>query len=432
MPKVVAPLSEAAVRKLKVPGLYTVGGVPGLKLQVANENARSWILRATVADKVRDIGLGSYPTIPLKAARDMAGEMKLQIQQGLDPLHERQKKKGELAAARASRKTFDECAEDYIKSIEKKWKNRKTPAQWTSSLETYASPTIGKLSVSDIDTAHIIKILEPIWSTKTETASRVRGRIESVLAYATTRGFRNGDNPARLKGHLDTLLPSASALKGNKHHPALAYGDIGRFVVDLRAVGSVAARALEFSILTAARSGEVRGAKWNEIDLNAAQWTIPADRMKATKQHVIPLSKQAVKLLKEMQKESQGGYIFPGQRAATLSDMTIAKVVKSLHSKAVARGENGYVDPHSDNRVVTPHGFRSTFRDWAGEQSPFPREVIEHALAHQLKDKAEAAYQRGSSLPKRIKLMRAWADYCDKVTQSASGNVVSITGHTGR
>ncbi|MCP5186559.1 MAG: tyrosine-type recombinase/integrase [Pseudomonadales bacterium] len=413
MPKVVAPLSEAAVRKLKSQGVYTVGGVVGLKLQVSNENSRSWILRATVAGKVRDHGLGSYPIVSLKAAREVAGEMKRQIQQGLDPLSERDRKKDELAAARASRKTFDDCAADYIASIEKKWKNPKTPAQWSSSLDAYATPIIGELAVSDITTAHIIKVLEPIWTTKTETASRVRGRIEAVLAYATTRGFRQGDNPARLKGHLDTLLPSASALKGNKHHPALSYCEIGRFMGDLKGTHSVAARALEFSILTAARSGEVRFAKWSEIDLHEAQWTIPADRMKAKKLHVVPLSKQAVSLLKTLQGQTDGEYVFPGQRAATLSDMTIAKVVKSLHKKAVVRGDEGYTDRYMENRVATPHGFRSTFRDWAGEQSPFPREVIEHALAHQLKDKAEAAYQRGSYLPKRTELMQAWADYCE-------------------
>ena len=397
-----------------------------MKLQVAENNARSWILRATVGDTVRDIGLGSYPTISLRAAREMATEMRLEIQQGFDPIEERQRRKDQLAAARASRKTFDECAADYIASIEGKWKNRKTPAQWTSSLNTYASPTIGKLDVSTIDTPHIIKILEPIWTTKTETASRVRGRIESVLAYATTRGFREGDNPARLKGHLDTLLPPPTALKGNKHHPALGYNEIGRFMHDLRNVNSVAARALEFSILTATRSGEVRGAKWDEIDLNAAQWTIPADRMKANKQHVVPLSKQAVGLLKALQGHSKGEYVFPGQRATMLSDMTIAKVVKSLHKKAMDRGDEGYTDRHMDNRVATPHGFRSTFRDWAGEQSSFPREVIEHALAHQLKDRAEAAYQRGTSIPKRIKLMQAWGDYCGKAPQK-SDKVILIS-----
>jgi integrase len=345
----------------------------------------------------------------------MAADMKLEIQQGLDPVEERQRKRDEKSAAHAARKTFDECAADYIASKEKGWTNPKSAPQWTNSLNTYASPLIGKLAVSDITTAHITQILTPIWNTKTETASRVRGRIESVLAYATTSGFRQGDNPARLKGHLDMLLPSASSLKGNKHHPALAYADIGRFMIDLRTIKSVAARALEFSIVTAARSGEVRGAKWNEIDLHAAQWTIPADRMKANKQHVVPLSKQAVRLLQALQKESTGEYVFLGQRATTLSDMTIAKVVKSLHKKAVERGEEGYIDRHMDNRVATPHGFRSAFRDWAGESSSFPREVIEHALAHQLKDKAEAAYQRGTSLPKRIKLMQAWADFCNKV-----------------
>lgn len=407
-------------------GRHPVGGVPGLKLQVTESGTRSWLLRATIAGKVCDVGLGSYPTVSLKVARKMAAGMKSQTQQGMNPLKERRQRRDELAADSASRKTFDACAAELIALKEKSWSNPKSAAQWASSLKTYAYPTVGRLAVSDITTAHIIKVLEPIWSEKTETASRVRGRIEAVLAYATTRGFREGDNPARLKGHLDTLLPPVSSLKGNKHHPALSYSDVGRFTRDLRAAEGIAAKALEFSILTATRSGEVRGATWEEVDLNAAQWTIPADRMKAKKQHVIPLSKQAITLLKALQRDSDAKHIFPGQRAPMLSDMTIGKVVKRLHKKSVERGEGGYIDRDMDNRVATPHGFRSTFRDWAGEQSAFPREVIEHALAHQLKDKAEAAYQRKTSIPKRIKLMQAWADYCDKKVISKAQNVVSI------
>jgi integrase len=428
MPKITAHLSEAAVRRLKDKGRHPVGGVAGLRLQVTDRGARSWILRATVSNKVRDIGLGTYPTVPLKAARESAPDIRLQIQRGIDPLTERQRRGDELAATRASRKTFNECTRAYIASVEKQWRNPKSAAQWESSLDSYANPSIGKLAVSDITTAHILDVLSPIWSTKTETASRVRGRIESVLAYATTRGFRKGDNPARWKGHLDTLLPSPASLKSNKHHAALGYTDIGGFMRDLRSAGGIASKALEYSILTAARSGEARGATWVEIDLNAKQWTIPAARMKAKKEHVIPLSGQAVTLLTELQKTSQGDYVFPGQRGSMLSDMTMGKVVKRLHSKAIERGERGYVDAHMDDRVVTPHGFRSTFRDWAAEVSTHPRDVIEHALAHQLKDKAEAAYQRRTSIPKRIILMQEWADYCDVMRATGSGMVTNISG----
>jgi len=428
MPKITTPLSEAAVRKLKNKGRHSVGGVPGLKLQITKQSACSWILRATVDGKVRDIGLGNYPTVPLKVARVAATDMQLQIQQGIDPLTERERKEDELAATRASRKTFNECARSYIASVEKQWKNPKTAAQWESSLDTYVSPSIGKLAVSDITTAHIVALLEAIWTTKTETATRVRSRIESILAYATTRCFRKGDNPARWKGHLDTLLPSPASLKSNKHHAALGYTDIGGFMRDLRSAGGIASKALEYSILTAARSGEARGATWVEIDLNAKQWTIPAARMKAKKEHVIPLSGQAVTLLTELQKTSQGDYVFPSQRGSMLSDMTMGKVIKRLHSKAIERGERGYVDAHMDDRVITPHGFRSTFRDWAAEVSTHPRDVIEHALAHQLKDKAEAAYQRRTSIPKRIILMQEWADYCDVMRATGSGMVTNISG----
>lgn len=418
MPKVIAPLSDLAVKNLKKPGIHSVGGVPGLKLQISNSMARSWILRATIAGKVCDVGLGSYPTIPLKIAREMAKNTRIQIQQGIDPIAEKQRIKDAAALERASRKTFNECAESCILSMEPKWSNPKSAQQWRNTLATYASPTLGKLPISAIETKHILSVLEPIWFKKPETASRVRGRIEKVLAYATTRGYRKGDNPAKYKGHLDNTLPQISEIKGKNHHPALDYHDIGRFMAELSKSSGASAKALKFSILTASRSGEVRGAKWSEIDLNKKQWTIPAERMKANRQHIVPLSKQVIRLLEELPRNSD--YVFPGARGGSMSDMALSKAVKDLHSKETTQGRPGFIDIHSNNRVVTPHGFRSTFRDWAGEQSPFPREVIEHALAHQLKDKAEAAYQRKTSIPKRIKLMQAWSDYCDLSPQSTS------------
>jgi integrase len=423
VPKIASALSDLAVRHIKKPGVHSVGGVTGLKLQVSTSGSRSWILRATVAGKVCDIGLGSYPTITLKTARELSKDKKLQIQQGIDPIEERRKQKDLLALERASRKTFDECAESCIRSLETKWSNDKSAPQWRNSLKTYASPLIGAMAVSDINTQHVLRILEPIWSTKPETASRVRGRIERVLAFATTRGYRTGDNPARYKGHLDTILPQISKLKGTNHHPALDYNEAGKFLAELRQVNGMAAKALEFAILTSARSGEVRGAKWNEIDLDKKQWIIPAERMKGKKQHIVPLSMQAVQLLKKTPTAPDSDYVFTGVRGGSMSDMSLSKIIKGLHKRAVERGDPGYIDKYSDNRIVTPHGFRSTFRDWAGEQSPFPREVIEHALAHRLKDKSEAAYQRKTSIPKRIKLMQAWADHCDVSGNRAFNNV---------
>lgn len=426
MPKIAPPLTDIAVRNLKRPGLHSVGGVTGLKLQITKTMARSWILRATVAGKVCDIGLGSYPTIPLKAARELAKQKQLLIQQGLDPIAEKRRVRDQVALERASRKTFDECAESCIRSLEREWTNQKSAQQWRNTLETYARPIIGKLPVSSIQTEHILSVLEPIWSVKPETASRVRGRIEKVLAFATTRGYRTGDNPARYKGHLDTTLPQVSKLKGNHHHPALDYHEIGNFMAELRQVKGMASKAVEFAILTSSRSGEVRGAKLCEIDLNKNQWIIPAERMKAKKQHIIPLSKQARALLKATPRTPGSDFIFPGARGGAMSDMSLSKLIKGLHKRSVEQGGPSFTDKFSNNRIVTPHGFRSTFRDWAGEQSPFPREVIEHALAHQLKDKAEAAYQRKTSIPKRILLMQTWADFCDTAVNNPPVTVTDI------
>ena len=408
MPKKVAELSAIAVSHIKAPGLHSVGGVAGLKLQVSKAGSRSWVLRVTVTKKIRDIGLGSYPTISLKNARDKAKAIIVQIASGYDPVELRKKEVADKAAARANFRTFDQCAAEYILRLEPQWNNPKSRAQWESSLKQYASPVIGKMPVSNITTQDILQILTPIWTSKTETASRVRSRIERILAYATTHGFRKGDNPARLNGHLDTILPRAHKLKRVQHHPALPHDCAKRFLPQLRAVATTAAKALEFTILTAARSGDTRGATWGEIDLKNKTWTIPASRMKAGKEHVIPLSSGSMYILNALSKGNPLELIFKG-RSGILSDMTLGKVIKSLNNKDLQAG-GGFLDPIS-GRTATTHGFRSTFRDWAAEETSFPREVIEHCLAHQLKDKAEAAYQRSTTLNKRTKLMQEWCDY---------------------
>ncbi|MDK3021724.1 integrase arm-type DNA-binding domain-containing protein [Cupriavidus taiwanensis] len=388
-------LSDRAVREQKQPGYYGDGG--GLWLQVSKTGTKSWVFRYTRQGRTHDLGLGSYLNVSLKMAREKAAELRATLGRGDDPKAERWAAK----ANAASRMTFDQCAEKYIAAHKDGWKNPKHADQWDATLKTYASPIIGSLDVAHIDTPHIVRILEPIWTTKNETASRVRGRIERILAWATTRKLRNGDNPAAWRNHLDTLLPKPSAVQKEKHHEALPYRAINSFLQELREQPGVAPRALEFTILAAARTGEVIGAEWAEIDLTHKVWTVPAERMKAKREHRIPLAPRAVEILKEMKaaRDERDGceFVFPGWSGDKgLSNMAMLKLLKSM-------GHTG----------ITVHGFRSTFRDWAGEQTHHAREVIEHALAHQLKDKAEAAYQRGTLFEKRRALMDDWAKYIE-------------------
>ncbi|MDA8632052.1 tyrosine-type recombinase/integrase, partial [Litoricolaceae bacterium] len=397
-------------------GLHSVGGVQGLKIQVSSSDARSWILRAKINDKVRDIGLGSYPTISLKAAREHAQKLWEQIKLGLDPLVEKQKLKDAQAAARRSRKTFQECATDYIAQVIGKEVGSKSVQQWTNTLNTYAIPVIGQLAVSGISKVHIIQVLEPIWESKHETASRLRGRIERILNYAKARGYRDGDNPAAFKGNLESALPSFKR-KAQEHHPGLPYAETAEFIANLKQQNGIASKALYFVILTAARSGEVRGADWAEIDLINKTWTIPATRMKAGKEHVIPLANEAIDLLKQLGAQSSG-LVFKSQRGKALSDAALAKVIKDMHERKIKIDGLGWVDPDANNRVATPHGFRSTFRVWAADNTNFPAEIVEHALAHKLKDRVEAAYQRKSALPKRIALMNQWSEFCHNTTKN--------------
>lgn len=406
MPKLAAEMSPLQVSRISEPGLHFVGLVPGLALQVKGKG-RSWILRVRIARKTRDIGLGGYPDVTLAIAREKARALREQIRRGLDPLEERRTQRAALEAAQGKLVTFSEAARQYIASKEHEWNNPKSAQQWENTLETYSAPVIGDIYLKEIELTHVLKVLEPIWTTKTETASRLRGRIESILDWAKVRGYREGENPARWKGNLDKVLSAPGKTKQPKHHAALRYDEIGSFMGQLRARAGTAAVALQFCILTAARSGEVRGATWSEIDLGKCEWTIPAGRMKAGKEHRVPLSPQAIQLLKSQPKGRTDDPIFKAPRGGMLSDMTLTAVLKRMGIQ------------------VTVHGFRSTFRDWAGETTSFPREVIEHALAHQLKDKAEAAYARGTLMGKRRKLMETWGNYCNHDTAQDT-NVVSI------
>lgn len=394
MPRKAKELSALTVSRLRTQGRHAVGGVDGLHLRITGAS-RAWVLRTKIGDRRCDIGLGPFPEVSLADARDAALDLRRQIRRGTDPLQARQGEKLQRRAGSQPVSTFRSCAEVYVEMHRSGWKSSKHAAQWSSTLETYAYPEIGELGVGDVDTRAVLEILKPIWTTKTETASRVRGRVEVILDWARVQGFREGDNPARWRGHLDKLLPARRRVQKVTHHPALAYAEAKSFMKALAGSSGISARALEFSILCAARSGEVRGAQWDEIDLESGVWTVPAVRMKAGKEHRVPLAPQAMELLGRLSRFEKETHVFAAPRGGSLSDMALTAVIRRL----------GYDE-------ITQHGFRSTFRDWAGETTSYPREVIEHALAHQLKDKAEAAYQRGDLLLKRRSLMNDWASFC--------------------
>lgn len=421
MPKIAKPLTAIEIGRLKpctgsdgtpAPKLHMVGTVPGLGLLVKPDadggtGARSWVLRTVVSGRRTDIGLGPYPAITLAKAHEKARETRESIAKGHDPVKHR--KQSKAAAAH----TFRACASQYIDLHRAGWKNAKHAAQWSATLETYASPTIGDKHVSAITTADVVDILRPIWSDKTETASRLRNRIELVLDWAAAQGLREGLNPARWRGCLDAVFPRPSKVAKPKHHTAMPFADVPAFVESLRKLDTTAARALEFTILTAARSGEVRLARWDEIDLTRALWTIPGERMKAGREHRVPLPPSAVALFSALPRFEGTNLVFPSpqrarKRATTagdpvsehppLSDMTLSAILRRMKIEAV------------------PHGFRSSFRDWAAETTAHAPEVVEMALAHAVGDKTEAAYRRGDLFEKRRLLMTDWADFLAKPT----------------
>lgn len=395
MSRTIEKLNALKVSKIAAPGYHGDGA--GLWLQVSRALTKSWIFRYAIAGKQREMGLGPLHTVSLAEARGKAKACRSLLLDMKDPIEERRSAQLADGMERAKAMTFDQCAAAYIAAHRNGWKNLKHAAQWESTLATYASPVIGTLPVAQVDTALVIKVLAPIWKEKTETASRVRGRVESVLDWATVSKFRTGENPARWRGHLDQLLADPTKVTKVVHHAALPWADLAAFMVDLRSAAGISARAVEFAILTAARSGEVRGAIWSEVDIENKLWTIPAERMKAGREHRVPLSTFAVDLLNNMPRI--GDYIFPGARKGSpLSDMSLTAVLRRM-----------------DRKEITVHGFRSTFRDWCSEAvgNKFPREICEHALAHSLPDKVEAAYRRGDLLDKRVQLMQAWSDFCD-------------------
>jgi integrase len=398
-------LSYLKVTKATDPGLYNDGG--GLYLRVASGGSRQWIFRYTINGKTHDMGLGSADTFSLKEARERAREARKLKHDGIDPLEQRREKRRQTRSEAAKAITFRQCAEAYIAAHKAGWSNMKHAAQWPSTMARFVYPVFGELAVQAVDTGLVLRVIEPIWIVRTETASRVRGRIEAILDWATAHGHRQGENPARWRGHLANLLPRKSKVARVEHHHAMPYAQIGTFMSEVRAERGVAARALEFLILTATRTNETLGATWKEIDFAERVWSIPAERMKAGKPHRVALSDAAFGVIEAMRQIKHGDFIFPGTKGDTpLSNMSLLMLVRRM----------GYGE-------LTVHGFRSCFADWAAERTDFPDEVRQMALAHTVNDKVEAAYRRGDLFEKRRQLGQAWAEYCS-VSSSVSGSDV--------
>lgn len=429
MPRQVSELSALDVRRLEHPGqgrnaTFAVGGVSGLLLQITPTGGRTWILRTSVGAKRREIGLGGFPDVTLAQARERARDAKEKIRQGIDPVEERKAARAALVASQRRGMTFADATDKYLAAKLDAFKNAKHRQQWQNTLTTYAMPELGPMLVNDITVQDVLRVLEPIWRDKTETASRLRGRIESVLSWATVAGHRTGDNPARWKGNLKELLPAAAKVAKQANQPAVQIDDAPRWFAALREREGNGARALEFAALTACRSQEVRGAKWDEIDMQAALWIIPAARMKMDREHRVPLTPEAVALLEALPRHQDNPLVFPAPRGGELSDMTLSATMKRLHKADVEAGGAGFVDRVS-KRPAVPHGLRSTFRDWVAERTTYPGDMAEVALAHKVGNAVEASYRRGDMVEKRRAMMAGWSALLAGSIQ-ASGTVHSF------
>jgi integrase len=426
MPIKAKELSATEVRRLshsvsKTTGkdynaLHPVGGVAGLLLQVTPTGAKSWVYRTRIGTKRRSIGLGGFPDVTLAQARDKARAVRDKIAEGIDPVAEKQEKRRDLLAAQLSTMTFADATHQYMKMKSKEFRDPRQAGQWEGSLELHAMPHIGKVPVRDIELPHIKAVLDPIWETKTETANRVRGRIEKILGWCAVHGYRSNENPARWRGYLDGVFQAPEKIKKKGHHAALSVDAMPKFMQDLQKRTGTAARAMEFLILTASRTNEVVGDKrinkpgitWQEIDFKAGVWTIPADRMKAGKAHKVPLTKAAIDLLKEVEPGAPDALVFAGSGGAIPSNNFLSALLKRMEQTATA------------------HGFRSTFKDWARERTAYADEVSELALAHVNSDATRAAYARSELLEKRRQLMGDWEQYCYHGKAQEAGKVVSI------
>ena len=410
-------LSSRSVETERRAGYHADAQQPGLYLQVhlgASGITRSWVFRYTspTTGKRREMGLGSTTIRSLADARSLAAAFSKLVIDGLDPLEERRLKKLNRRLEQAKTITFDEAARQCIAAKSPEWRNAKHAQQWANTIKTYVSPTLGPLPVNSVDTSHVMRVLEPIWLTKTETATRVRQRIEKIIDYAKARGYFSGENPARLEGNLRELLPSASKTKRVKHFGALPYKEIHNFVESLRKQTGVTPLALEYLILTAARTSEVTGAKWKEIDLQSKIWTVPASRMKAGREHRVPLCDRALAILTSIQSgRNSSEYVFPGWKYSTgLSNGAMLVLMEKL----------GYPS-------ATPHGFRSCFRDWAAEEAhTFQNETVELALSHVIKNQAERAYRRGDQLERRRELMTAWQRFVESNISKVESTIIPI------
>ena len=394
MARAVEKLTALQAKRASKPGLLSDG--KGLCLRIGDGGAKSWVLRYMLYSRAREMGLGSYHDISLAEARDRARNFRRMVKEGIDPIDNRRAGRAAQRAERAKVMTFRECAESFIAAHQAAWRNAKHAAQWPSTLDAYVHPYFGTLPVHAVDTSLVMGALEPIWLAKPETAGRVRGRIESILDWATARGYRAGENPARWRGHLENLLPSKSKIRRVEHHAALPYAELGAFMAQLRQQAGVAARALEFTILTASRTGEAIGASWDEISMAERLWIVPPRRMKASQEHRVPLSPHTIAILEEMRTVRVADFVFPGGRPS----QPISNMAMTMTLRRMGRG------------ALTVHGFRSSFRDWAAERTNFPPEVAEMALAHAVSERVEAAYRRGDLFEKRRQLMVAWAGFC--------------------
>jgi integrase len=405
MGREIGKLTALKVEKAKEPGMYGDGG--GLYLRVTEDGTKNWVYRFMLNGRPRWMGIGPLPLYGLQEARGKALDARRLRHEGVDPIDARRATRARARLEAAKAMTFKQCAESYITAHRAGWRNAKHAGQWQATLATYAEPVVGSLPVQAIDTGLVLKVLEPIWTAKPETAGRVRGRVESILDWAKARGYRAGENPARWKGHLDQLLPARSKVRKVEHHAALPYGELSGFMAALRGQEGSAARALEFAILTAARTGETIGARWGEIDLAGKLWIVPEGRMKASKEHRVPLSGRALGILSGIKPEgevSTDALVFPGGKPGKpLSNMAFLMLLRRM-----------------DRADLTAHGFRSSFRDWCAERTSFPAEVAEMALAHAVGDKVEAAYRRGDLFDKRRRLMDTWADFCTKAPVDGS------------
>lgn len=410
MPKKARELTALDVKRLSHSGQrdrhewFAVGGVSGLQLQIAPSGGRSWLLRTMIGGKRRSIGLGPYPELTLAAAREAAREAKAKIAMGIDPIEDKRAARATLEAAQRRGLTFRDAVDRCLAVRLDEFRNEKHQKQWRSSLDSYAVPEIGNMLVGEIEVQDVLRVLEPIWGTKTETASRLRGRIENVLAWATVAGHRSGDNPARWRSNLDAILPKPSKLSKVEHHGALPLDLVADWFADLKERSVTATRALEFAAMTAARSGEVRGITWAEVDLEQGLWTIPAERMKAGREHRVPLTAEAVALLRDMPKTAE--YVFPAPKGGQLSDMALSSVMRRINEAASGR----YADRRS-GRPAVPHGLRRTFRDWTAERTEYPSDMAEMALAHTVGSAVERAYRRTDMLQRRRVMMEAWGSF---------------------